>query len=405
MEKVLGVIIEYNPFHNGHLYHLEKAKELTGCRYVVGVMSGNYVQRGEPAIINKWARTEIALNNGVDLVIELPTVYATQSAEGFAKGAVNILANTGIVTHLVFGSEKGDINSLKAAAQKLLDFEEKGMIKEILKKGISYSEGLKELLKDEEILKGSNNILAVEYLKEILRKKLPITVDTIKRFNNNYNDENLPQNETAIASATALRPLIKNNNPAIKKYIPESSYQILIDTLSKRQIPASLDQMSEFFFQLLLRDGTEGLKKMARIEIGLENRIFQKAIDSPSITELIQSVRSKRFAKSRISRIILHFILNLNEELLLESNENPGRYLRILGCSTQGLNLLKSLKNNCNVPFSLNYSKLLKEFNKEKIEKRQLLLEDSATNIYTKFFFKNFTLGLEYTENAIIFKK
>ncbi|WP_177159672.1 nucleotidyltransferase [Anaerobranca gottschalkii] len=402
MEKVLGVIIEYNPFHNGHLYHLEKAKELTGCKYVVGVMSGNYVQRGEPAIINKWARTEIALNNGVDLVIELPTVYATQSAEGFAKGAVNILANTGIVTHLVFGSEKGDINSLKAIAQKLLDLEQKGMIKEILKKGISYSEGLKQLLNDEEILKGSNNILAIEYLKEILRKKLPINVDTIKRFNNNYNDPILPQNEIAVASATALRPLIKNNNPTIKKYIPNSSYQILINTLNKQQIPASLDQMSEFFYHLLLREGTEGLKELARVEVGLENRIFQKAIESSNISELIGLVRSKRFAKSRISRIILHFILKLNEELLLESNEYPGNYLRILGCSPEGLNLLKSLKSNCNVPYSLNYNKLLKEFNNGTVEKRQLLFENSATNIYSKFFYKKFTLGLEYTQNAVI---
>lgn len=398
MKKVLGVIVEYNPFHNGHLYHIEKSKEATGCDYVVGVMSGNYVQRGEPAIVNKWARAQIALNNGVDVVIDLPTVYATQSAEGFSMGTINLLAKTGIVTDLVFGSESGDVKPLVDLAKKLLELEKTDIIKKKLKEGISYAHALRELVGNCGLLNGSNNILAVEYIKEVLKKNIPFNINTIKRFNNNYNDLSLPQGDNFIASATSLRPQIINQGN-YSKYLPQKSYQILNQALLY-QNPGRLDKMSPFLFNLLIRNGKD-LNKLLRLEDGLENRIKKYATDCETISQLVEKVRSKRYAKSRISRILLHFMLNIERDLVMESNENPGKYLRILGCTNKGLKLLKSIKGNSDIPMCLNFNKLIRSFPENSIERKQLELESLASNIYCKFFYEKFTPQIEYTQKAL----
>lgn len=400
MEKVLGVIVEYNPFHNGHLYHIEKSKEATGCDFVVGIMSGNYVQRGEPAIINKWARAEIALQNGVDLVIELPTVYATQSAEGFSKGTVSLLAKTGVVTDLAFGSEAGDVKPLIDLAKKLLNLERDNLIKGKLKEGVSYAHALRELVGDSELLKGSNNILAVEYLKQILENKISFNISTIKRLNNNYNDLSLPEGNNFIASATSLRPQIKNQGNYYS-YLPEHSYAVLKKALVI-QNPGDLDAMSSFFFNLLIRNGSNDLKKLSRMEDGLENRIVNFASTSETISQLLEKVKSKRYPKSRMSRIFLHFMLNIDEELIQHSNQSAGKYLRVLGSTKKGLKLLKSIKANSDIPLSLNYNKLLNSFSPGSIERKQLELENRATNLYCNLFYKKYTPQLEFTKNTII---
>lgn len=400
MKKVLGIIIEYNPFHNGHFYHIEKSKEITGCDYVVGVMSGNYVQRGEPAIVNKWARTQIALQNGVDLVLELPTIYATQSAEGFSKGTVNLLAKTGVVTDLAFGSESGDVKPLTDLAKKLLALEQNNLIKDKLKEGISYAHALRELVGDSELLKGSNNILAVEYLKQVLDSSIPFKVSTIKRFNNNYNDLSLPNGNNFIASATSLRPLIKSKG-YYDKYLPLNSYEILQKAL-ETQNPGDLDMMSSFFFNLLIRNGYNDLKKLSRMEDGLENRIINYASSSKTINQLLEKVKSKRYPKSRMSRLLLHFMLHIEAELIQSSNERPGQYLRVLGSTKNGLKLLKSIKANGDIPLSLNFNKLINSFSPDSLERKQLELENRATNLYCNFFYKKYTPQLEYTKNAII---
>ena len=216
--NITGIITEYNPFHNGHLYHLSEAKKNTNADAIVCVMSGNFVQRGGPAIIDKWKRTEMALNNGVDLIIELPTYYAVSSAEFFAKGSVSILHHLGVVNNLFFGSECGNVDKLTAISKILVneDSELKSLIKEHLAKGDTFAKAreksLIEYLKDEEINKivtSSNNILGIEYIKSILRLNSNISPSTLKREGSNYNDKKL---SNSFSSATAIRELLKNKN-------------------------------------------------------------------------------------------------------------------------------------------------------------------------------------------------
>ena len=410
MKKVLGIIIEYNPFHNGHLYHLEQAKKAAGCDYVVGVMSGNYVQRGEPAILNKWARSEIALNHGVDVLVELPTVYAIQSAEGFALGSVHLLENTGIVTDLVFGSEAGETVSLINTAQDLLDLEKNPqLIKDSLKEGISYSEAMAKLVNSPDVLNGSNNILALEYIKTILKHNINIKVDTIKRLKNEYNNNQLPKH--SIASATALRPHIKDVNDKdiasykYRKYMPPRSYEKVLETLYNTQKPGNLNDMSQFFFNLVYREGVSKLRDLHRMEVGLENRFFSACAEhshSLSLDGFLENVSTKRYSKSRISRLVMQFMLGLESQLIERSNEVPGGYLKILGCSTNGVSLLKDIKKHSSVPHSLNFNKLIKDFPVGSLGREQLEFETRATNMYTNFFYKKPTQQLEYYHKCLI---
>ncbi len=210
--KVAGLIVEYNPFHNGHLYHLEQSKKLTGADCIVCIMSGNFIQRGEPALVNKWARAKMALLSGADLVIELPLVYAMSSAEFFAYGAVSILNSLNIVDYLCFGSESGSIDELDNIADILVWEPQayKELLKNHINKGISFPSARQKALADYlnigsaslNILSESNNILAVEYLKALKRTESQITPVTIKRINNTYNTCDLTGN---ISSATAIR--------------------------------------------------------------------------------------------------------------------------------------------------------------------------------------------------------
>ena len=218
MSNVLGIISEYNPFHNGHMHHLQECKKNTKCDGVICIMSGNFMQRGGPAIIDKWKRAQMAIENGVDLVIELPTYYAVSSAEFFAYGSVSILNSLEIVNNLFFGSECGDIKSLTKIAQTLV--EEPWEFKEILKRninsGLTFAKArelaLIEFTNDnyiENIISSSNNILGIEYIKAILKLNSPIVPFTLKREGSSYNDKLL---STSFSSATSIREALKNKN-------------------------------------------------------------------------------------------------------------------------------------------------------------------------------------------------
>lgn len=215
--NITGIITEYNPFHSGHLYHLNSAKEITNCDGVICIMSGNFIQRGAPAIIDKWARAEMAIENGVDLVIELPSFYALSSAEIFAKGSVTILDSLGVVNSIFFGSESGNIEELinisKILAYEPLEF--KNLLKSNLKKGITYAKARENSLKEftnnidiSKILNNSNNILGIEYIKTLIRLNSNINPLTLTRVGGTYNDKTLNND---FSSATSIRESIKNS--------------------------------------------------------------------------------------------------------------------------------------------------------------------------------------------------
>ncbi|MGO1820465.1 MAG: tRNA(Met) cytidine acetate ligase, partial [Senegalia sp. (in: firmicutes)] len=208
--KIVGLVTEYNPFHNGHKYHLERSKYETNCDYSIAIMSGNFVQRGEPAICDKWSRAKMAIDSGVDLVIELPTLYSTMSAEFFSYGAIKILDSLNSIDFISFGSETNDLKKLNSIS-KILAFEPlefKYSLKKYLNEGNVFpkarSLALKEILKDKDldkIINNPNNILAIEYMKSLIKLKSTIKAHSIKRISSNYNDKNLTGE---ISSATAI---------------------------------------------------------------------------------------------------------------------------------------------------------------------------------------------------------
>lgn len=242
MSKVLGIVAEYNPFHNGHLYHLEKTKEDTGSHYTVAIMSGNFTQRGSTSLMDKWSKAQAAINNGVDLVIELPVLYATSSAENFAEGAIKILDSLGVVDYLSFGAETPDISILDTCADVLLHEPKqyKTLLSHELSKGVSYPKArenalmmyLNDIRRFANVLSSPNNILGIEYLKAMKKLNSTLTPYVVPRSEVGYHDLNYSKN---IASSTAIRNMIKNDGfNALSNLMPSSSYSILMKNAKAR---------------------------------------------------------------------------------------------------------------------------------------------------------------------------
>ncbi len=242
MSKVLGIVAEYNPFHNGHLYHLEKSKKDTGCSYTVAIMSGNFTQRGSTSLMDKWSKAQSAIECGVDLVIELPVFYAISSAENFAEGAIKILDSLKVVDHLSFGAETANIEILDKCADVLYNEprEYKSLLSHELKKGLSFPKArekalmlyLNDIRKFANVLSSPNNILGIEYLKALKKFKSNIQPITIPRYEVGYNDLSYTENT---ASSTAIRNMIKNNGfNALQSLMPAPSYSILLKNMEAR---------------------------------------------------------------------------------------------------------------------------------------------------------------------------
>ncbi|BCS81317.1 nucleotidyltransferase [Anaerocellum diazotrophicum] len=364
--KVAGIVVEYNPFHNGHLYHLQKTREITKADIVVGVMSGNFIQRGEPAIVNKWARTKMAILNGVDVVFELPFAYACNSAEIFAYGAISILNQLG-VDFIVFGSECGDINKLKETA-KHLAFEEddfKSSLKSYLKEGHSFPKARELALTKTcktSIEFSSNNILGIEYIKWIYRLNSKIEPFTIRRIGTSYNDPNLTQD--TYASATAIRRNI-NNLHEIKNKMPSVSYEILIEEFENGRGPVFLEDYFKFFIYnaIVVPDF---LKNKIDVKEGLENRFEKYIFNSQSVKNLFENVKTKRYTLTRLQRIFIHAIVrnNLDQKTLLSITP----YVRVLGFNQKGKEYLNKIKGKIEYITKINQQWLKKPQYKELLE-------------------------------------
>ena len=355
--NVTGIITEYNPFHNGHLYHLSEAKKNTNADAIICVMSGNFVQRGGPAIIDKWKRAEMALNNGVDLIVELPTYYAVSSAEFFAKGSVSILHHLGVVNNLFFGSECGDVAKLTTLSKTLVneDSKLKFLIKEHLAKGDTFAKAreksLIEYLKDEDINKiitSSNNILGIEYIKSILRLNSNITPSTLKREGSNYNDKNL---SNSFSSATAIRELLKNKNSLekLKNIIPEESYKIF-SKLQDEDYPFVFDDDMFKFIRYKIQTNCINFNNLYEITEGLENKLIKELTSSNSYEDFILKVKSKRYTYSKISRILTHIYIGLDSNNFLNIDNPNNLYARVLGFNKTGRDVLSLIKANSSIP-------------------------------------------------------
>lgn len=377
--KVVGLITEYNPFHNGHKYHIEEAKKKTNADYVVVIMSGNFVQRGTPAIMDKYLRTKMALIEGVDLVIELPVCYATASAEYFALGAISILDKLGIVTDLCFGSECGDLSILKDIARLLLQEtkEYKKLLTQYLKEGKTYPEARVEAIKNSSpidyshILSSPNNILGIEYMKALLTLNSNINPVTITRITAHYHSKDLtnikkmdsPVGKTdthigitdtvgAISSATAIRNVLKESTEIglLKSHLPPCVYDIMNENHLKT-FPVFEDDFSLLLNYKLMTENQSSLTKYTDITSDLSYRIDNLAHSSLSFTKLGQLIKSRQLTLTRVNRVLSHILLNLQEEEFKTYNTTGyGKYARILGFRKTSSHLIRQIVNNETIP-------------------------------------------------------
>jgi len=354
--KTVGIIAEFNPFHNGHKYLIENAKKNTGSDYVVVVMSGSFVQRGEPAFMYKYDRIKAALNCGADLVLELPFHYSTATAETFAFGGVSLLNGLNTIDFLAFGSECGQIEMLTKASNALLcpTDEYQSLLQSYLEEGLSYPAARsKALFEFKDILDCPNNILGIEYLKAITKLSSKIIPFTILRNDSGYNNDNLSC--TSFSSAKAIRKaLFECENidsfDEIRKFIPEEAMSNMLDTYHI-SYPISLDDMSEQFFITLLRSTPEEISALMDMNRDIANRIFKNINDFTSISEFITKLKTKELTYSRLSRAILHILLNTKDITRDSKNELiPCKYSRILGFKQSSRPLLHEIVGNSSIP-------------------------------------------------------
>ncbi|MBR5227563.1 MAG: nucleotidyltransferase [Clostridia bacterium] len=340
--KILGIIVEYNPMHNGHIYQIQKAKELINPDYTIVIMSGNFTQQGNLSVLNKFSKASLAVQNGVDLVLELPVVYATSSAEFFAKGAVTILNSLNSITHLVFGSECYNIQTLTSIAKKLNTNENKiiNLIKKSNNKSKNIasirSEVLKDFLTEEEIecIDKPNNILAIEYLKNLDKLNSTIEPVLINRVYSSHNSLEIANNH---ASSTLIRKCLNEKNfTTISSLVPQNVFEELKNT--------NLDIYDKFFYILkyeIIRLGKEGLNNIQEVAEGIENRIYDMAINSNNYNEFIKKMETKRYTLGRIKRICSNIILGITKGKFKSlCNVQYAKILKVNGSSKGIISLL-----------------------------------------------------------------
>ena len=407
--KAIGIVVEYNPFHNGHLYHIARSKQETDAKYVIAVISGNFVQRGNTSIVNKWTKARMALLNGVDLVIELPTVYSISSAENFAEGAIKILNSLGIVDTLSFGMEANDIATLNNIANVLYN-EPKDYVTILsheLKKGNSYPKArenallmyLNDIKRYANVLSGSNNILGIEYLKAMRKTKSTITPIGIKREKVLYNDKYIVDE---FASATAIRKMLMTKElNDISKVMPRNSYLLLGEELKKGHYVIDLSRFEKEIIFTLRKMTSEEIAKLPDVSEGLEHSIKNAADSCNTLNELINIVKTKRFTQTRIQRILLYALLGIDKRLM-EISKKHTPYVRVLGFNNKGKELISEMMHlnpKLNVVTSVKkyIDTVANKSLKEMLEKDIL-----ATNIYTLGYYSDSYSNLDYTNKIEI---
>lgn len=340
--KVLGLIVEYNPFHQGHLYHLNKAKELINPDITIVIMSSHFVQRGEPAISDKWTRAKVVIKNGVDLVIELPFVYSVQSADYFAKGAIEILHKLN-VTDIVFGSESGNIDVFKDIALTIKNNPNgyNTLVKQQLNLGLRYPDACNKALSISmnKSITTPNDLLGLAYVKEVINNNYQINLHCIKRTND-FHSLKLEN----ICSASAIRHALKNN-VAITNQI------------------CNYDEYKEFYFfedffpflrYKLLTISKDELKHIHLVDEGIENLLKEKILLCKDMNQFITALTSKRYTRSRIQRMLIHILMNNNKATIIESMKID--YIRVLKMNNVGQSYLSRIKKTCEYKIITNFS-------------------------------------------------
>ncbi len=383
--KTCGIIAEYNPFHNGHKYQIEETKKRYGATHIVAVMSGNFTQRGDVAIYDKYKRAEVALKNGVDLVIELPVAYALASAEQFALGAVSLLQDLGCVDMLSFGSECGDIELLHETAGAVVYAQQHDDFFRFMRAGdtlpVALQKTIEKYYEDEiiETLSEPNNTLAVEYLKAMDEMGCLFEPVTIGRTGAAHDSDDVAGN---IASASKIRKLIHGGED-ISAYVPEAIEGDFADLRNlETAILAKIRMMPK-----------KEIERVPNVLMGLENRIYKAARVATNLGELCTLIKTKRYTMARIRRIVLACFLGIRKTDL---KKNPS-YIRVLGMNGKGREILSKADSKLSIDTSL--KNLASGGDRQK---RQAYLEETAGNMFALAFEKRKPCGLEYTTKPII---
>lgn len=409
MGKVLGIIAEYNPFHNGHLYHLQNSLKLTNADYTIAVISGNFTQRGSTSLIDKWSKAEIALKNGIDLVIELPLLYSISSAENFAEGAIKILNSLNVVDYLSFGAETNDISTLNIVADTLYrePKEYKNMLSHELSKGLSYPKArenallmyLQDIRRFTNVLSSPNNILGIEYIKALKKFKSPIMPVAIERFDVGYNDTTYTE---TIASATAIRNIVKNNSfDILKKVVPENSFSTILENVKIGHILPDLSIFEKQIIYNLRKMSIEEIANLPDVSEGLEYAIKNAANSCNSIVEFLSIIKSKRYTSTRLQRILLYALLNITKKDIQISRKTVP-YIRVLGFNERGRYIISEVaRQNPKLEIVTSVKKYLDTCNNKNLQ--LMLYKDIwSTNVYTIGYEYESLNNLDYTHKMVI---
>ncbi|MBE5883263.1 MAG: nucleotidyltransferase [Lachnospiraceae bacterium] len=378
--KVNGIIAEYNPFHNGHHHQMNDAKAFTGADYTIIAMSGDFVQRGAPALINKYKRTEMALRNGADLVLELPSYYAISSAEYFATGAVSLLDKLGVVTHLCFGSECGNLAVLQQIADILLTEPEhfSEALRENLRQGLSYPTARTSALLQydtslsvhKDVLSSPNNILGIEYMKALRRRNSSIVPFTTIRVGNDYHDRRLGQKQS---SALAIRHAIlsRTDTEYLQDHMPESAHNILSACLESKSFLYS-DDFSAILHYKLLREAENGFTQYLDVSSELSDRIRKNLYQYNGFKSFCDLLKSKDMTYTRISRCLLHILLDMKTDVMEQYRAMDYiPYARVLGFRKESTPLLTAIGEHSSIPLITKLADAQKVLSAESLEMLQ----------------------------------
>ena len=401
--NLLGLIVEYNPFHNGHKYHLEKSKEITNATHTVAIMSGSFLQRGEPALFDKYTRAEMAVKNGVDLVIELPTLYACQSAEIFSHGAVATLNSLNCVNSLCFGSEEGNIDILQTISEILVkepsDF--KTTLKNFLDEGIVFpvarSKALYEYIKNnhllelsedelQQVLNSSNNILGIEYIKSLIKLNSSIKPYTITRIASKYNSTDIESN---ICSATAIRNSLKDNTDLklIENVVPLHTFNEINHKINTNFNPVFDYMFYDLLSSTIIRD-VDNLTKYFEVNEGIENKIYSNVFTSKNLEELINSTKSKRYTMTKIKRTLNNILLGINRDDVIKVKDlDRVPYIRILAFNNKGKEIIKKIKTSSDIEIITKFSKI--SHVDDPIFDTLIKYDLKSSNMYNLIYYKN----------------
>lgn len=371
-KHIVGIIAEYNPFHNGHLYHIEKVKEMFPNSPIILVLGGNFTERGDISILDKWEKTAIAIKYGIDLVVELPFPFSCASADIFAKGSIDILNHLG-VTDLVFGSESDDIEGIKRLVETQLfnkDFD--SLVQVYLRMGYNYPTSLSKALEDitEKCYKLPNDILGISYVKSIISNNYKITPHTIKRTNDYHSKELEHKSIKSITSATSIRQALMNNID-IKNFVPDITYKYL----KKETIPKLDDYFNLLKYKIV---SSNDLTIYNLVDSGMEAKLKKEILNSYSFDELINKVKSKNSTYAKISRMLIYILCDYTKEQAREFKDI--KYIRLLGFSNKGRVYLNKIKKDIDIP-------IISKFTREK--DKMLEYEYIITKIYSLVFDKD----------------